>query len=132
MPLARILFTRMVQHEQVHGDVDANRDHMESTLYFTMEIDGHRYEDMKVDVSHPFGTRMQQGQLEVGKPVGSYKGPFNHARFANEVDKCVRRCIGSEGASLSLGDSESTSMQGNVFEINQECKIEIPALGPAW
>jgi hypothetical protein len=61
---------------------------MVSRVFFTLEVEGKRYDDLYVDVKQTVGSTYEDGPIEVSSVKGArYKGPFNYMAFHAAVEK---------------------------------------------
>ncbi len=133
MAKARITFHRCIQDSQDLGTDKVRDDHMISMVFFTLEMDDKKFEEMYVDVKQPFGTDFKKYPVEVSPPVGSYNGPINHDQFSDAVEKYYRSCIGSKGSGFRISsDAKNIIMRGNIVNTTMVSEIEISDQSNAW
>ena len=125
MSKARVVLHTIIQDSPDYG---SDADHMVSRVFFTLDVDGTRYEDMYVDVTQPYGTTYQEETLEVGRPQGPYEGNWNHNAFRDVVEHYYRRMIREQGGMIGIGYSaRNIRMQNNVIGgPPTEYEFEIP------
>lgn len=127
MPRARVTFQRLVQDSQDYESFDPNEDHMVSQVFFYLEVGGQLYQDMRVEVRQPYGTAFESEPLEVGPPIGSYGGNWNHREFADLVEQYCRQLIGSQGHGIRISGSSNIRMRGNTFASPMTGEFDIPS-----
>ncbi len=115
MPKVRVAFHKVLQNTQNYHSFDKKADHMVSTLFFSLEVGGRHYPDLRVEIRHPFGTDFKLEPVEVAKPVGSYVGPWNHAAFRDLCEKCYRKAVGAEGSGIRITGGKDVRMWDNVI-----------------
>jgi hypothetical protein len=94
MPTATVTFLKIHQDSQDFGSDD---DHMVSRIFFDLEIDGSKYQNLSADIKQTIGEDYESGPLEVSPPHG-YNGPFHFQDFQKAVEDCYRSQVGSGGA----------------------------------
>lgn len=93
-------FTDCIQDSQDYGSDD---EHMVSRVFFDLDLDGHQYPRLHVDVKQVVGSRFDTGDnIEVGTPKG-YSGPFNYTPFREAVERFFRELAGASGSKLGFG-----------------------------
>ncbi len=129
MAKVKVTFLKMIQDSQDYG---SNDEHMVSRVFFSMEVDGKKYDGLQVDIKQAVGSSFETGPIEVGPPRGGYRGPFNHQEFRNAVEKYYRSLIGSQGRGIRIEGATNVRMRGNRFE--QDMTAEFGAVGAdvAW
>ena len=111
MTSCRLTFHRIHQDSQAFGSDD---EHMVSRLFFTLEVDEERFEDLYCDVKQVVGGDYATGPLEVSPPA-SYSGPMNYMAFRNAAEDYYRSAFGGGGWAVSFGPGASDiRMRDNV------------------
>ncbi len=133
MPRARVRFNSVVQDSQTYASFSQSDNHMVSTIAFSLEIGDQTYADMQVEVRQPFGTNYETEPLEVARPTGSYRGPWNHKEFSELCEQYYRKLIGSSGRAIRIGGSSNVRMRDNRFVHAVDDEFDIPDEGSeAW
>ncbi len=134
MTQAHIQFKKLIQDSQTYESFDVSDDHMVSRIVFDLEVAGGQYPNMVVEVSQPYGTRYEIEPLEVGRPIGPYKGPWNHSAFSEHCERYYRRLVGQSGSSIRIEEGASnTRMWNNTVVREMQATIELPEAGSeAW
>ena len=133
MTKARITFHKCIQDSQDLGTAQISKAHMISRVFFILEIDDKKFEDMYVDVKQPFGTDFEKCPVEVFSPVGSYHGPMNHEQFSEAVEKYYRSIIGSQGSGIRIGSgAKNIRMRNNIIGKTEVTEIELSDQSNAW
>jgi hypothetical protein len=102
---------------------------MVSTLHFSLDVAGRHYDDLYVEVRQSCGTGFESELVEVSKPVGSYRGPWNHQEFADVCEKCYRSAIGAQGSEIRIEGAKNVRMRRNEFGVNYPAEFDIPESG---
>lgn len=129
MAKARVTFQKLIQDSQDYQSSNPNDDHMISQAFFALEIGGQLYEDMRVEVSQPYGTNYESEPVEVHQPVGSYdvtKGNWNHHEFADLVERYYRQFIGSQARGIQVSGAINLRMRNNTFVSAMTGEFTIP------
>ena len=121
MSVAVIHFHETIQDSQDFGSSD---EHMVSRVYFSIEVDGRRFDDLTVDVKQAVGESYETGPLEVARPQ-AYKGPLDYAAFGKEVEAYYRRCVGSGTSGIRVGPGARSIRMLNK-RIRVEHRAEVP------
>jgi len=131
MPTARVVFDKCIQDSQNYGN---DEEHMVSRIFFTIEVEGRRYEGLHVDVKQTVGSSYKSGPIEVGAPKGAgYKGPFNHEAFRAAVEKYYRSLVGSTGKGISInGSAKNIRMRNNTFQKEAIEEFEVSGPDVSW
>ena len=129
MPKVRVAFHKVLQNTQNYHSFDKKVDHMVSTLFFSLEVDGRHYQDLRVEIRQPFGTDLKSEPVEVAKPVGSYVGPWNHAAFRDLCEKCYRKGVGAKGSGIRITGGKDVRMWDNVIGVTFSGEFEVPESG---
>jgi hypothetical protein len=127
MPKARVTFQRLVQDSQDYESFEPNEDHIVSRVFFYLEVGGQLYQDMTVEVMQPHGTMFESEPLEVGPPLGSYGGKWNHREFADLVERYYRQLIGSHGHGIRISGGSNIRMRNNTFVSTMTGEFTIPS-----
>jgi hypothetical protein len=110
--MVTVNLTKFVQDAQEYG---SNNEWMVSRVFFDVVVDGTPSGSFHADVKLVVGGSFETDALEVGPPVG-YGGPFNHARFADEVVKYIRALVGASGSGIRIGPgARNIRMMNNTF-----------------
>ncbi len=122
-------FTKFVQDSQEYG---SNDEQMVSRVFFDLLVDGQPRGSFLADVKLVVGGSFETDALEVGRPSG-YRGPFDHARFAEAVTKYVRGLVGSGGSGIRLGPgAKNIRMRNNTFVKPAPFSFEVSNDSAAW
>ncbi len=110
MARIRITFQVSIQDSRNLGSDD---EHMVSRVLFSLEVGGQSRGHFHCDVKQNVGTDFASAQLEVSPPRGgSYRGPFNHEAFQEEVEEYYRESFGSGGTVIQVG-AKNVRMRNN-------------------
>ena len=130
---ANVTFHRCVQNAQDVRLPDSNKDHMNSIVFFTLEVAGRVFDEMSVIISQPFGTDYETEPIEVHPVQGLYRGPFNHAAFSEAVETYYRSLIGSQGRAIRIqGNATSVVMINNIIVKQGTATFSISESSGAW
>lgn len=121
MSRAKVIFHECFQDSQDFGSDD---EHMISRLFFTMEIEGERQEDLSVDIKQTVGSDYETGSIEVREPAG-YEGPFNHHAFRECAERYYRSCVGGGGSGINIQGGSNIRMTNNRIIKDMECEFDI-------
>jgi len=122
MSKAKITFYECLQNAQELGSDD---EHMASRVFFSLEINGKRFEDLFADLKQTVGADYETGSIEVGPPKG-YEGAFNHEAFHGCAEKYYRSCVGSEATGIRVGKgARGIRMFNNLFKKEMMFEFEI-------
>jgi len=114
-------FHMIVQDSQEFGSDD---EHMISRVFFSLEVDGKRHDDLVADIKQAVGSSYESGPLEVYRPKG-YRGPLNYEPFRLIVEHYYRSVIGSGGNAIRLHpEAKRIRMQDNLFEIPYRAEFQ--------
>lgn len=99
--------------QDIH-DISTNQDEsvMKSRIFFDLIVGDKIYDNIYVEVQHPYGADYQNEPLEVTNPIG-YNGPFDHCIFKDEVEKYYRSLFGKSGRAMKV-EGENTRMRDNI------------------
>ena len=111
MKIAKITFKKLVQDSQEYGSDD---EHMVSRAYFSIEIEGSKYNNVYVDIKQPVGSDFESTLLEVSMPYG-YNGPFNYEAFIDATESYYGSLVGSYGSGIEIQSGRNIRMQENTF-----------------
>ena len=131
MKSAKVTFVRCEQDSQDYGSDD---EHMVSRVFFNLEIDGDRYDDLHVDIKQPVVGNYETAPIEVGPPQGKrYTGPWNHNVFRSQVEQYYRSLVGSKGRDIRItGDSKDIRMRNCVHKIEKRVEFEVSGPIVSW
>jgi hypothetical protein len=133
MSKARITFQSLQQDSQDYGTFEKSDAHVVSVIRFSMDVDEKHFDNLSVEVRQPYGTDFESEPLEVSKVIGDYRGPWNHAKFAELCESYYRNLVGSSGRAIHIGGGGGMRMRDNLFQVTQEAELEIPdEQGGAW
>lgn len=121
MSKARVTFHTLIQDSQEYGSDD---EFMVSRVFFTLEIDGKKFENLFADLKQTVGSDFETGSIEVSPPRG-YEGRFNHAAFSEGATKYFRSLVGSKGTGVRTEGSRNIRMQNNIFKKEMAIEFEI-------
>jgi hypothetical protein len=108
---AKMIINKCLQDSQ---DLGGGDDHMNSRVYFTLEIDGKNVGDLYADIKQAVGGEFEKDNIEVYLPE-EYKGKLNYEDFRNAVEKYYRSLIGTQGQGIRVSGSSSVHMRNNTF-----------------
>ncbi len=111
MKKAKVVFHKCIQDSQDYGSDD---EHMVSRVFFTLEIEGKRYENLHADIKQAVGSNFESDPIEICLPEG-YKGPINYAVFRDAVERYYRNLVGSQGRMIHIVGSTNVRMRNNTF-----------------
>jgi len=129
MTKAKVVFNRIVFDTQNYGCFDKNQDHMVSTLYFSLDVAEKHYDNLYVEVRQPYGANFESEPLEVGKPIGPYRGPWNHDAFCDLCETYYRKAIGSKGSGIRITGSTNVRMTNYTFTFRHTGEFDLPESG---
>ncbi|MGB9846525.1 MAG: hypothetical protein ACPLRH_03355, partial [Desulfotomaculales bacterium] len=103
----------------------SNDEHMVSRVFFSLEIDGRKYENLHVDIKQPAGSNYESSPIEVYPPQG-YEGPLDYEAFRKAVEEYYRSLVGSTGLGIHIAGGTNLRMWNNVFikEVTVEFAVE--------
>ena len=128
MPRARVTFHKLIQDSQDYGSDD---EHMVSRVFFSLEVEGKRYNDLYVHIKQPVGSNFEKAPLEVSQPYG-YSGPFNHQAFQKAVEAYYRSLVGASGSGIRMQGGGDIRMRNNTFIRETQVEFDISEESPAW
>lgn len=126
---AVVTFTRCVQDSQEFSSDD---EHMVSRIFFELEVDGRAHPGLHVDVKQVVGSSYETGSIEVGRPVGGYRGPFNYLAFRDAVERYFRSLIGSSGSGIRIMGGSNIRMRNNTFDAPRVETFDVDQSGGGW
>ncbi len=128
MATVKVLFHEILQDSQEFG---SDNEHMVSRVFFSVEVNGQRFDQLYADIKQTVGSSYETAPLEMSSPRGGYKGPFNSDEFQRAAEGYYRKYIGSTGRFVS-GSLTGMRMWNN--QIVSPLVIEFDASGPdvAW
>jgi hypothetical protein len=121
MTTATITFFKIHQDSQNFGSDD---EHMVSRIFFNLEIDGSKYQNLSADIKQTVGADFESGPLEVSPPHG-YNGPFNFEAFRREVEDCYRSQVGSRGSGIHIEGGSNIRMKNNIFTFRRVVQFKV-------
>ena len=125
MPTARVKFHGILQDSQDYGSFEKNDDHLVSVINFTLEVNGRTYDGMRVEVRQPYGADYATDPLEVGRPLGTYRGTWNHHAFADLCEAYYRSAIGVSGWAIGFA-GHGIRMRNNKAFRDEAAEFDIP------
>ncbi len=102
---ATITFSRCVQDSQDYGSDD---EHMISRVFFDLEVDGHAYPGLHVDIKQAVGS-------------------FNYTAFRDAVERYYRGLVGSTGSGIRIQGGTDIRMRNSTFVSTRAEVFEIDA-----
>lgn len=120
MVMVKITFHKCIQDSQDYG---SDEEHMISRVFFSLEIEGQKYENLHVDIKQVVGSNYESSPIEVCRPQG-YQGPLNYEAFRNSVEEYYRSLVGSSGSGIHISGGTNVRMRNNVFV--KEATVEFP------
>jgi hypothetical protein len=120
MTTVKVTFHKIVVDEQVLGGKD---ECILSTLFFTLEMNGKKHENLSVALKQVVGTTYNEKAIEVGSPT-EYKGPFNYDHFRKAASDYYRVDAGAFASLLRVYESNTVNLKRMTFE--QEVTFEMP------
>ncbi|MBI2179697.1 MAG: hypothetical protein HYU31_02635 [Deltaproteobacteria bacterium] len=131
MAKARLIFEKCIQDSQGYGSDD---EHMVSRIFFTLEVEGKRYNGLHADVKQTVGSTYEDGPIEISSPKGaSYKGLFNYEAFCAAIEKYYRSLVGSSATGIRIGSTaRDIRMRNNIFQRQEVAEFEISGADVAW
>ncbi len=129
MATVTVNISKFVQDKQEYGSDDET---MVSRVFFDLLVDGQPKGSFHADVKLVVGGSYETDALEVSRPAG-YRGPLNHARFAEEVTTYIRRLVGSGGRGIRLGPgARNVRMRNNTFVAPASFTFEASSDSVGW
>ena len=128
MKKARVTFRKCVQDSQEYG---SNDEYMASRVFFDLEINGKKYENLYSNIKQVVGGDFEKDPLEVGTPE-NYKGPLNYQAFREAVEDYYRSLVGSKGHGIHIEGGTNIRMYGNVFQITKIAEFEVDESSMGW
>lgn len=130
MSRAKVFFRECVQDSQDYGSDD---EHMVSRVFFSLEVDGKKYDEMYVDLKQAVGSSYETGPIEVSSPRGAkYHGPFNHQAFSDGVEQYYRGLVGSKGKAIRISGATNIRMRNNRYAVPMTIEFEVSGADEAW
>lgn len=120
MKTAKVTFKKCIQDSQEYGSDD---EHMVSRIFFDVDIDGEKYEELCVDVKQTVGSDFETSPLEVGIPK-DYQGALNYQAFRQAVEAYYRSLVGSQARGIRISGGANIRMHDNIWE--QTTVVEFP------
>lgn len=128
MKKARVTFHKCLQDSQ---DLGSDDEHMVSRVFFTLEIDGKKFDDLYVDLKQSVGSDFKKGIIEVSSPKG-YKGPFSYLAFQEGVTKYYQSLVGSQGRGIRIQGGGKVRMRNNTFIQEMTIEFEVGDADSSW
>lgn len=128
MKKAKVTFKKCIQDSQEYG---SNDEHMVSRVFFDLEIDGKRYENLYANIKQVVGGDFEKDPLEIGIPE-NYKGPLNYQAFRDAVEDYYRSLVGSKGHGIHIEGGSNIRMYDNRFIITKVVEFEIRENDAGW
>lgn len=131
MTKARVTFNKCIQDSQDYG---SDEEHMVSRVFFTLEVEGRRYDGLYVDVKQTVGSSYEDGPIEVSSPKGtSYRGPFNYEAFGPAVEKYYRTLVGPTAIGIRIGSgARNIRMRNNTFQRQEVVEFQVSGTDVSW
>jgi hypothetical protein len=131
MTKARLIFRKCIQDSHDYGSDD---EHMISRVFFTLEVEGKRYDGLHADVKQTVGSSYEDGPLEISSPRGArYEGPFNYEAFRAAIEKYYRSLVGSSATGIRIGSgARNIRMRNNIFQRQEVVEFEISGADVSW
>ena len=128
---AIVTFTKCIQDSQDYGSDD---EHMASRIFFDLAVNGQSHPGLHVDVKQLVGSSYETGDIEVGRPVGGYRGPFNYLAFRDAAERYFRSLVGSGGSGIQItgGSNTSMRMRNNTFVVQKAETFEVDQSAGGW
>ena len=117
------LFYKCIQDSQEYG---SNDEHMVSRVFFSLEIDGKKYDGLYSNIKQTVGSNFETGVIEVGSPVG-YDGPLNYMAFRDAAEKYFRQLVGSSASGIHIVGGSNIRMTNNTFMVNMPFEFDVSA-----
>ncbi len=86
MKLLKVTFQKCIQDAARFG---SDSQAMVSKVFFRIEADGHRHENLSVEIRQKPGSTFSEGVLQIGTVQG-YQGPLNDWAFRQAVEQYYR------------------------------------------
>ena len=115
------LFYKCVQDSQEYG---SNDEFMVSRVFFSLEIDGKKYEGLYSDIKQTVGSDFETGVIEIGPPIG-YDGPFNYMAFRDAAEKYFRQLVGSKASGIRIEGGSNIRMMNNIFGFSMPFEFDV-------
>lgn len=128
MPIVKVTFHKCIQDSQDYG---SDEEHMVSRIFFSLEIEGRKYENLHVDIKQSVGSNYESSPIEVYRPQG-YQGPLNYEAFRNAVEQYYRSLVGSTGSGIRIVGGTNVRMRNNVFIKEVTVEFPISERDTAW
>ena len=126
MPVARVTFQKIVQDIEGYSSFKSDDSHMVSTLHFSVEVNGQRFDNLHVEVRQPFGVNYESEPLEIAEPNGHYVGGWDHSVFADLCEAYYRGAISLIGSGVQLSADAGLRMRGNIFVFPDVFEFNVP------
>lgn len=128
MPQATIYLKKIIQDSQDYGSDD---EHMVSRVFFDLETNESRHNDLFTDVKQPIGGSFETSSLEVTRPA-NYQGPFNYEAFRSIIEDYYRSQIGGSGSGIRIQGGSNIRMRNNTFVSPRQASFEVSTAGTGW
>ena len=129
MAKVKIIFHECIQDSQEFGSDD---EHMVSRVFFSLEADDHRVDNLFADLKQVVGSDFEIDPIEVTAPH-NYSGPMNYDAFRKAAEEYFRKHIGSQGSGIRIGEgAKNIRMQNNRFVREESVEFEAPDFLRPW
>jgi len=124
---------KMIVHKclQDSQDLGSDNEHMNSRVFFTLEIDGKRFENLHADIKLSVGGEFEKDNIEVFLPE-EYKGRLNYDDFRKSIETYYRSLIGSQGTGIRVSGGGSVRMRNNTFQKEMIFEFDISEPNASW
>jgi hypothetical protein len=128
MATVKVIFHEILQDSQEFG---SDNEHMVSRLFFSVEVNGQRFDQLYADIKQTVGSSYETAPLEMSSPRGGYRGPFDFEKFQSVAEQYYRKFIGSAGRFIGGSLAGVRSWNNRV---RSPLVMEFEASGPdvAW
>ena len=128
MATLKVIFHELLQDSQ---DLGSDDEHVVSRIFFSVEANGRRFDNLQADIKQTVGSSYDTASLEVSSPKGGYRGPFDYDKFRAAVEVYYRKFIGAGGV-LDLTGSSNVRMRNNHMRHPSEIEFEASGQDVAW
>lgn len=120
--VVKVNIKKCIQDSQEFG---SDNEYMVSRVFFDIESEGTKYENLFVNIKQTVGSSYETGTIEVESPK-DYKGPFNYVIFAEEIRRYFRNLVGSQGSGIKIsGNCSNIRMYNNTFIVNHNFQFVV-------
>ena len=112
MAKAVVTLYRCIQDSQEYGSDD---EHMISRVFFRVNVEKGKETEDVVDIKQTVGSSFETGPLEVYRPRGKARGPWNHKAFVEAVESYYRGLVGATGQGFRIGPAVQLRMHDNCY-----------------